>query len=453
MMEIVQMQKDFFNSGKTRDYSVRIKRLQQLREAIQRYEPDILTALRKDLNKSEKEAYITEIGFLLEEIKHTMKNLKKWMAPQKTKTPLTLVGSKSYIYAEPYGVSLIISPWNYPFQLAMAPLVGTIAAGNCAVIKPSEYTPNTSKMMIQMLEGIFEKEFVAMVEGGVEVSTALLQEPFDYIFFTGSVSVGKIVMETAAKTLTPVTLELGGKSPAIVAEDANLDLAAKRLVWGKFVNAGQSCVAPDYLYVHKDVKEELLVKIKQAITSFYGEKPLENPDYVRIISEKHFQRLEQFIQDGEILVGGETDAARCVIAPTLLENVSWDSPMMQDEIFGPILPIYTFTQLEDVIQLVRKQPKPLALYFFSENKDLQEKVIQSLSFGGGCINDTLVHLASPYLPFGGVGTSGLGNYHGKFSFDTFSHYKGIVKQTTSFDMSLRYPSSKAGLNAIKKLMK
>ncbi|TCS94929.1 aldehyde dehydrogenase [Hazenella coriacea] len=452
-MEIVQKQKDFFYSGKTRDYSFRMQRLQQLREAIQRYEPDILTALRKDLNKSEKEAYITEIGFLLEEIKHTMKNLKKWMTPQKVKTPLTLVGSKSYIYPEPYGVSLIIAPWNYPFQLSMAPLVGAIAAGNCAVIKPSEYTPNTSKMMIQMLEGIFEKEFVTMVEGDVEVSSALLEEPFDHIFFTGSVPVGKIVMEKAAKTLTPVTLELGGKSPAIVAEDANLDLAAKRLIWGKFVNAGQTCVAPDYLYVHKDIKEELLVKMKQVITSFYGDKPLENPDYVRIVSEKHFHRLEQFIQDGEVVVGGETDASRCVIAPTLLENVSWDSPVMQDEIFGPILPILPFTQLDDVIQLVREQPKPLALYFFSENPAVQEKVIQSIPFGGGCINDTLVHLASPYLPFGGVGTSGLGNYHGKFSFETFSHLKSIVKQTTRFDLSVRYPSSKAGVNGIKKLMK
>lgn len=452
-MSIVQQQKQFFYSGKTRDVKFRLESLQKLRDAIKRYEPDIMTALKKDLNKSEFEAYTTEIGILLEEIKYTMKHLKSWAKPQKVKAPITHFGSKSVIYSEPYGVTFIIAPWNYPFQLAIAPLIGAIAAGNCAVIKPSEYTPHVSKLMVQMLEGIYEKEYVTVVEGGVETSTALLKEPFDYIFFTGSVPVGKIIMEAAAKTLTPVTLELGGKSPAIVDKEANLDLAAKRIVWGKFINAGQTCVAPDYLLVHKEVKSELLEKMKQAIQTFYGEEPLKNPDYVQIVSDRHFNRLKKFLEDGEVVIGGTVDAGIRKIAPTILDEVKWDAPVMEDEIFGPILPVLTFSDLSDVIKKVRELPKPLALYFFSEKKEKVDQIVQSVPFGGGCINDTLLHLASPYLPFGGVGSSGIGNYHGKFSFDTFSHQKSIVKQTTRFDFSFRYPNSKKGLKIMKKLMK
>ncbi|MBA4492958.1 aldehyde dehydrogenase [Paenactinomyces guangxiensis] len=452
MNGIVQEQKQFFYTGKTRELSFRLHQLKKLRDAIRRYEPDIVTALKKDLNKSEFESYTTEIGFLLEEIKYTTKHLKSWAKPKKAKTPLTHLGSQSMIYPEPYGVTLIIAPWNYPFHLAIAPLIGAMAAGNCAVIKPSEFTPHVSKVILQMLEGIFEREFVAVVEGGPETSTALLQERFDYIFFTGSVRVGKIIMETAAKTLTPVTLELGGKSPAIVDRDANLDLAARRIVWGKFINAGQTCVAPDYLLVHEDVKNELLEKIKETIRKFYGEDPLQNPDYARIVSDKHFSRLIEFLDDGEIVAGGETDGEKQLISPTVLDGVKWDSPVMQEEIFGPILPVLTFPELSGVIETIREMPKPLALYFFSENKEKQEKIIHSLPFGGGCINDTLIHLASPYLPFGGVGSSGIGSYHGRYSFECFSHQKSIVKQTTRTDFPFRYPDSKNGLKIIKKLM-
>lgn len=449
---IVREQKQFFHTGKTKELAYRLSSLRKLRDAVKRYEPDIVTALKRDLNKSEAESYTTEIGFVLQEITYAMKHLKAWVKPKKVKAPLTHFGSRSMIYPEPYGVTLIISPWNYPFQLSVAPLVGAIAAGNCAVIKPSEYAPHVSKLLDQMLEGIFEKEYVTVVEGAAEVSEALLKEPFDYIFFTGSVPVGKKIMEAAAKTLTPITLELGGKSPAIVDKDANINLAAKRIVWGKFINAGQTCVAPDYLLVHEDVKNELLEKMKDAIREFYGEDPLKNPEYAKIVSERHFSRLTKFLEDGEVIIGGEADPEKRLIAPTLLDEVNWDSPVMAEEIFGPILPVLTFSELSDVIGKVREMPKPLALYFFSEDKEKQEKIIASIPFGGGCINDTLIHLATPYLPFGGVGTSGIGNYHGKYSFECFSHQKSIVRQTTRFDLPVRYPSFKNGLKIIKKLM-
>ncbi|SEM72503.1 aldehyde dehydrogenase [Lihuaxuella thermophila] len=449
---IVQAQKQFFYTGKTRELAFRMSSLEKLRDAVKRYEPDIMTALKKDLNKSEAESYITEIGFVLQEIKYVMKHLNEWVKPKKVKSPLTHFGSRSMIYPDPYGVTLIISPWNYPFQLSVAPLIGAIAAGNCAVIKPSEYAPHVSKLLVQMLEGIFEQEYVTVVEGAAEVSEALLKEPFDYIFFTGSVPVGKKIMEAASKTLTPVTLELGGKSPAIVDKDANLDLAAKRLVWGKCINAGQTCVAPDYLLVHEEVKNGLLEKMKEAIREFYGEDPLQNPGYAKIISDRHFSRLAEFLKDGKIIIGGETDPEKRLIAPTLLDEVDWNSRVMAEEIFGPILPVLTFSELSDVITKVREMPKPLALYFFSENEKKQEEIIASIPFGGGCINDTLIHLATPYLPFGGVGTSGIGSYHGQYSFECFSHQKSIVKQTTRFDLPVRYPSFKNGLKMIKKLM-
>ncbi|MBA4547881.1 aldehyde dehydrogenase [Thermoactinomyces intermedius] len=448
---LVRRQKAFFYSGKTRELSFRLSNLQKLLDAVKRYEPDILTALKRDLNKSEYEAYVMEIMVIKEEIKWMKKNLRKWAKPRRVKTPLVLFGARSYVYPEPYGVNLIIGPWNYPVQLILCPLTGAIAAGNCAVIKPSEYTPHTSKVLKQMIEGIFDPEYVAVVEGEAETARALIREPFDHIFFTGSVPVGRSVMESAAKSLTPVTLELGGKSPVIVSPDCNVELTARRIVWGKFTNAGQTCVAPDYVYVPEELKEALLNQMKEEIKRFYGENPLENPDYTRIVSAKHFQRLQSFLAPDRIVVGGKSDPKSLKIEPTILDPVSWEDPVMQEEIFGPVLPVLTYCKLDEVIQTIRQKPKPLALYVFAENKNVQEKVIASLPFGGGCVNDTLMHVGTPHLPFGGVGPSGIGRYHGKYSFDCFSHQKGMIKQTTRFDMALRYPYVKSGLKWIRRL--
>lgn len=451
LSQLVQRQKSFFYSGKTRDISFRLESLRKLLDAVKRYEPDLLTALKKDLNKSEYEAYVMEIMVIKEEIKWMKKNLPKWAKPRKVRTPLVLFGARSYVYPEPYGVNLIIGPWNYPVQLILCPLIGAIAAGNCAVIKPSEYTPHTSKVLKQMIEGVFDLQYVTVVEGEAETAKALLQEPFDHIFFTGSVAVGKSVMESASKSLTPVTLELGGKSPVIVSQDCNLELTARRIVWGKFTNAGQTCVAPDYLYVPEEIKEDLLNQMKEEIIRFYGENPLVNPDYTRIVSEKHFNRLQSFLKSAHIVIGGKSDPDTLKIEPTILDQVSWDDPVMQEEIFGPILPVLTYVRLDDVIQQIRQKPKPLALYVFTEDKKVQEKVIASLPYGGGCVNDTLMHVGTPHLPFGGIGTSGIGRYHGKYSFDCFSHQKGLIKQTTRFDLTLRYPYVKSGLKWIRRL--
>lgn len=450
---LVAKQKSFFHSGKTKDISFRMEALQKLRTAIQNYEKDLLQSLKIDLNKSEFEAYTTEIGILLSEIGFTLSNLKSWIKPEKVKTPMTHVGTTGYIYSEPYGVALIIAPWNYPFQLAIAPLIGAIAAGNCAIIKPSELTPKTSEVLSKLIKETFPDEYISAVLGGVETSTALLNESLDYIFFTGSVSVGKIIMEAAAKHLTPVTLELGGKSPTIVHEEAKLKLAAKRIAWGKFINAGQTCVAPDYVYVHQSIKSQFLNELKNAIRELYGEDPLQNDNYTHIASEKHFNRLQSFLNNGTIYTGGGTKSEELIIEPTVLTDITWEDPVMQDEIFGPILPILEYSNLSEVIKGIQHHPKPLALYIFSENERVQQEVLNSVSFGGGCINDTVYHLSSPYLPFGGVGPSGSGAYHGKASVDTFSHKKSILKQTTLFDIPFRYPNVKDGLKKIKMFLK
>ncbi|WP_408007588.1 aldehyde dehydrogenase [Pseudalkalibacillus sp. A8] len=453
IQETLRQQRTYFFSGETKSVNFRIHQLETLKDAISENEAEILSALKKDLNKSEFEAYSSEVGILLKDIRFTLKHLKRWAEPERVKTALTHFGSKSYIYSEPYGVCLIIAPWNYPFQLQISPLVGAIAAGNCAVIKPSELTPTVSKVIAKLIRGIYEERYVAVVEGGVEVSQELLEQDFDKIFFTGSVNVGKIVMEAASKRLIPLTLELGGKSPTIVDESANLELAAKRIVWGKFTNAGQTCIAPDYLYVHKKVKTELVNKIKKYIHQFYGKTPLENPEMTNIVNEKHFRRLSRYLAEGRIITGGMKNEDSLTIEPTLIDQVSWTDTVMQEEIFGPILPVLEYESIEEVISTVRKYPKPLALYLFSESKGQQKYVVESLSFGGGCINDTLLHVASPYLPFGGVGESGTGSYHGKASFDAFSHQKSIVRQTNRFDIDFRYPSNKNGLKIMKKLLK
>lgn len=451
--ELVQKQKAFFKTGKPKEVSYRLEALQKLKTAIQENEKKLMESLRADLNKSEFDAYTAEIGFVLSELGYTISHLETWVKPKKVKTPVTHMGSASYIYSEPYGVALIIAPWNYPFQLAIAPLIGAISAGNCAVIKPSELTPKTSELLAELIKGLFPEEYIAVVEGAVETSTALLKEKFDYIFFTGSVPVGKIIMEAAAKNLTPITLELGGKSPCIVHEDANIKLAAKRIAWGKFTNAGQTCIAPDYLYLHKNIKETFLKQFKETIKELYGTQPLNNPDYTHIVSQRHFTRLESFLKDGEIYCGGQTDEAKLAIEPTVLTGINWNDSIMEVEIFGPILPVMEYESLDEVLEGIHNHPKPLALYIFTENDSVQQKVLNSVSFGGGCINDTVYHFASPHLPFGGVGPSGIGSYHGKGSFDTFSHKKSVLKQTTLFDIPFRYPNVKNGLKKIKMFLK
>jgi aldehyde dehydrogenase (NAD+) len=450
---LLEKQKEYFRTGVTRDIDFRLEQLKSLKSVIKRYEKEIIQTLKAELRKPELEAYSAEVGFVYEEINFIVKRLRKWVKPKRMRTPITHIGSRSYIYPEPYGVTLIISPWNYPFQLAIAPLIGAIAAGNCAVIKPSEYTPNMSRLLKKMISEAFDERYITVVEGGVDVSTELLTMRFDHIFFTGSVPVGKIVMEAAAKHLTPVTLELGGKSPAIVDESANLELAAKRIVWGKFSNAGQTCIAPDYMLVHKHVKQPLIDKMKYYIREFYGENTETSERYSAIVSERHAQRLVDFLKTGTIVHGGRYNIEKRWIEPTILEGITWDDDIMKEEIFGPILPVIEYTSIEDVIQMIQQYEKPLALYLFSENRNIQEKMIEQISFGGGCLNDTMLHIATPYLPFGGVGQSGIGAYHGKASFDTFSHYKSILKQTTKFDLSIRYPNNPNALKWIKKLFK
>jgi aldehyde dehydrogenase (NAD+) len=449
----IDRQKKFFNEGKTKPLDIRKQTLEKLADVIKKSEKEILIALKQDLNKSEMETYTTEIGILLEEIRFTLKHIDEWSVPVKVKTAKTHVGSKAYKVPEPYGTALIIAPWNYPLQLAISPVIGAIAAGNTVVIKPSELTPNTSNLIASLIDSQFDPAHITVIEGGVKSTQMLLEQPFDYIFFTGSVPVGKVIMEAAAKQLIPVTLELGGKSPCIIDETANVPLAAKRVAFGKVMNAGQTCVAPDYLFVHNEVKEEFIQEFQKAVREFYGKNPLTNDTYGRIVNERHFNRLTGYLRDGDILTGGSVDHASLKIEPTLMVPKDDTVPVMQDEIFGPIFPVMEYENMDEVISFINGRPKPLALYLFTGEDHVADKVNNSISYGGGCVNDTLMHLATPYLPFGGVGESGIGNYHGESSFATFSHYKSILKQTTKFDFSFRYPNAKFGLKILKKLLK
>lgn len=451
--QLIQKQKKYFRTGETREVSYRIKQLKALKKAIKKYENEIYNALQLDFKKSTFETYATEMATVYEEINFILKDIKLWAAPEKVDTPITIHPGSSYIYNVPYGVTLIIGAWNYPFQLTLVPLVGAIAAGNCSILKPSELAPETSKIIATIIGEIYEKDYIAVVEGGVQETQELLAEQFDYIFFTGSVNVGKIVAAAAIKHLTPYTLELGGKSPCIVHKDASIDKAAKRIVWGKFLNGGQTCVAPDYIMVHEDIKDDLVFKMKKYIANFYGANPQESPDYPRIINERHFDRLSQYIDNGTLVIGGQTDKDDLYIAPTLLDDISWEDDIMQDEIFGPILPILTYNDLDVMIDEVLRLPKPLSCYIFTEKNATSEKLINDIDFGGGCVNDAVAHFVNLNLPFGGVGNSGSGAYHGKFSFDTFSHQKGIHKKTTWLDIPLRYPPYDGKLGLIKTVMK
>ena len=432
-------QRAYFAGGGTLPVPARIRALERLEQALLAHEEDLYQALRADLGKSRTESYLCEVGLTLSELRYVRRHVKAWSRRRPALPSLAQLPGRCFLQPEPYGVVLILSPWNYPVLLTLEPLIGALAAGNCAVVKPSAYSPNTSAVLSALIEEALPQEHAAVIQGGRQENQALLGQKFDYIFFTGSVSVGREVMAQAATHLTPVTLELGGKSPCIVDGTADLALAARRIVFGKFLNCGQTCVAPDYLLVQREKKDALLAQIAREIVRMYGEHPLESPDYGKIINEKHFRRLLGLLDSDKLVLGGERDPAALRIAPTILDNVTGEDPVMQEEIFGPILPVLPVDSLEEAIAFVRERPRPLALYLFTSSREAERRVFSQLSFGGGCVNDTILHLASSHLPFGGVGDSGMGAYHGKYSFLTFSHEKGILKTSTRLDVPLRYP--------------
>lgn len=452
---IFKNQKEFFESGKTINVDYRIKNLKKLNDIIKKNEDKILNELKKDLGKSNFEGYVTEVGILYDDINFHIKNVKKWSSEEKRKSPIVYYPSKSYIYKEPYGVTLIIGPFNYPFQLVIAPLIGAISAGNTAIIKPSENSRNIALLLEKLINENFPEGYLRVVNplGGKETVSLLLDKPFDYIFFTGSVRVGKLVMQKAAQHLTPVTLELGGKSPCIVDSDAKLKLAAKRIVWGKFLNAGQTCVAPDYLCVHKSVKDELLKLIINEIRVQFGKNVRNSEDYPRIVNKSSLERLSGYLNDGKIYYGGNIDEDNLYMEPTLIIKPDLNSPLMSDEIFGPILPILVYEDLDNVIKFINHREKPLALYYFSESNKKIKYVLTSTTSGGVTINDTIIHVANPNLPFGGVGNSGVGKYHGKESFETFTHNKSVMKRGTFIEFNIRFAPYKNKLNLVKRIMK
>lgn len=448
IIDLVKTQKIFFESGITKDVSFRISQLKLLKKLVIENEKDIIHAIKKDLRRCEFENYIHDIDFVLNEIDFMLKNIKKMAKPQKVKSS---PGTESIIYSEPYGCTLIISPWNYPFLLTFSPLAGALVAGNCAIIKPSEYSINASKIISTLINDNFAPDFLKVVEGGVEESQILLKQKFDYIFFTGGPTIGKKVYEAAAENLTPVTLELGGKSPCIVDKDIDLEITVKRIAWGKFLNCGQTCIAPDYIFVNKEIKSEFVIELKNCITKFYGKDAQKSPYYSRIINEKHFDRLKDILLGCNVIFGGENDRNDLYIAPTLIDNVDFNHVIMQEEIFGPILPIMEYSSMDEVINFINKKPKPLVLYLFTTDEGIANKVIQKTSSGEVCINDTLVHFMSMSIPFGGVGQSGIGAYHGKYSFDTFSHKKSVFKNSYDVDLDFLYPPYKLSIEEFKRL--
>ncbi|MFW3592007.1 aldehyde dehydrogenase [Staphylococcus caprae] len=447
--------KQFFKTNKTKELKFRKHQLKILRKSIKNHENELLEALEKDLGKNNVEAYATEIGVLLKSIKFARKELKNWTKTKQVDTPLYLFPTKSYIKNEPYGTVLIIGPFNYPVQLVFEPLIGAIAAGNTAIVKPSEHTPNVATVIRNVIEDSFDSNYISVVEGGINETQTLIHLPFDYMFFTGSEKVGKVVYEAAAKNLVPVTLELGGKSPVIVDDTANIKVASERISFGKFTNAGQTCVAPDYILVDRKVKNDLINALKQTITEFYGKNIKESPDFGRIVNEKHFNRLNELLEihKNNIVFGGKSSKEDLYIEPTILENTNVQDKVMQEEIFGPILPILTYDSFDEAIEIIQSKPKPLSLYLFSEDENASHRVLDELSFGGGAINDTLMHVANPNLPFGGVGASGIGQYHGKYSFDTFSHMKSYTFKSTRLESSVYFPPYKGKFKYIKAFFK
>ena len=435
---IVEAQRAFFRSGETLSLKFRQRALCALSKAMKIWESRIAEALWKDLHKSYEEAYLTELSIVLGEIDSHLHHLKRWMLPKHVGTPVKMMPSRSKVMAEPLGCTLIMAPWNYPVQLLLNPLVGAISAGCTAVLKPSPYVPHTSKVLEAMIKETFRPEYIAVVQGNRDVNTALLAERYDLIFFTGSPQLGRTVMRAASENLTPVVLELGGKSPCIVDKDANIGMAARRIAWGKSLNAGQTCIAPDYLLVHEDVKEPLVAALKKEFACLLGPNPKEAKHFVRIVNERAFDRLVGYIEGADVVMGGDYDRSERYIAPTIIDHVDVDSPIMQEEIFGPIFPIVTFRTTDEAIHFVQEREKPLALYYFSESKQSIRKVLKHTSSGGTCINDTIMHIANEKLPFGGVGASGMSAYHGKESFRVFSHYRAVVTTTTLLDLPFRY---------------
>ena len=453
--QLFENSKAFFKTHQTKDIKFRKQQLKLLSKSIKHHENEILEALQKDLGKSNVEAYATEIGILLKSIKLARKELKNWSKTKQVDTPLYLFPTKSYIKKDPYGTVLIIGPFNYPVQLTFEPLIGAIAAGNTAIIKPSELTPHVSSVIRKIVEDVYKPDYIAVVEGGIEETDHLIHLPFDYMFFTGSDKVGKIVYQAASENLVPVTLELGGKSPVIIDETANLKVASERIAFGKFTNAGQTCVAPDYILVDRKVKDDFIKALKQTLNEFYGKTIQSSPDYGRIVNHKHFNRLNDLLQHHKenVIFGGHSDESDLFIEPTIIDDIQTSDLIMEEEIFGPLLPIISYDQFDEAFEIIQSRPKPLSLYLFSEDENSTHRVLNELAFGGGAINDTLMHLTNPNLPFGGVGLSGIGNYHGKYSFDTFSHDKSYTFKSTRLESSLFFPPYKGKFKYIKAFFK
>lgn len=452
--EVVEKQRALFETNITKDVSHRIKLLKLLKKNIVEMQDEIFEALKTDLGKSETESYMAEVGMVLSELSHTIKRLKHWAKPDRKPTPITNLGAASYITYEPYGVVLIIAPWNYPFLLSMDPLIGAVCAGNCVVLKPSKEAPNVGRVINKIVDKTFIPNHVYVMQGSSYANQVILEQKYDYIFFTGGKKVGKIVATKAMETFTPVSLELGGKSPCIIDESCNLELSARRLAFGKFLNCGQTCIAPDYCLVQKSIKKQFIELLKEEVVKMFGENPLNNPDYGKIINQSQFDWLNKLIIPQKVVLGGQSDKNSLKIQPTIMDNVSLDDLVMQDEIFGPILPIVEFETIEEAIAIIKKYPKPLALYLFANNKAVQKTILTNISFGGGCINDCIMHIANLNLPFGGVGESGMGIYHGKESFLTFSNVRSVIKKYNWIDLPLRYqPYTKLKDKLIKKFMK
>ncbi len=449
---IIARHRAFFESGRTKGLSFRFDQLKILRKALVDNEAAILKALRQDLGKPALEAYGGDIAVVVNEIDHALRHLRRWARPRRVRTPLAHLPARCTVTPEPYGVALIIGAWNFPVQLLIGPLVPAMAAGNCAVLKPPIASPHTTRVMTGMIGDLFAPAYLSVVEGGAETAQSLLAERFDYIFFTGGTNTGRLVMAAAARYLTPVTLELGGKNPCIVDRDVDLDVTARRIVWGKFFNAGQSCVAVDYLLAHRRVKDALLSRIAETIRSFYGNDPAASPDYGRIVDDAHFDRLGQFLGRGEIIIGGQRDRTARYIAPTVIGNVSPNDPIMQEEIFGPLLPVIAYDDIDEAVMLVNSRPRPLALYLFSRDRALQERVLAATSSGGAAVNDVVIQEIIAGLPFGGIGDSGIGRYHGKAGFDTFSHKRSIVRNGFLIDIFLRYPPYHDHLKLLRRIL-
>lgn len=450
--EVIENQRLFFNTNQTKEISFRTEQLKKLNQLLFQYEAEMIDAIHQDFGKSEFDVYTTEFGILYSDISVALKNIKKWSKWKRVRTNMTNFPAKSYIVPEPFGVSLVIGAWNYPYQLSLAPVIAALAAGNTAILKPSELPKNTSQVMAKMINDNFDPRILKVVEGGVDITTELLNNKFDKIFFTGSVPVGKIVYQAAAQHMTPVTLELGGKSPAIVAADCDLDVTVKRLVWAKFLNAGQTCIAPDYIYVDAKIENIFLAKLEAEIER--SAFSIENGNYVRIINDRNVQRLAKLIDQSKIYFGGKINENERIIEPTILTSCNFECPCMQEEIFGPILPVLRYTSLDDAIGMIKSKPKPLALYLFTNDRSIKTKVTNELSFGGGAINDAIMHITNHHLPFGGVGDSGIGSYHGEAGFKTFSHYKSMLEKPLRFEPNLKYsPHSESKLKWIKRLLK